>query len=226
MKRAFTIMLMTVVLLLSLLVPAGADHLPAQPTKVVPLWNADENWTNPGGFVVDRENQVEGEGCVSIRSKAKDEIDVHVTFPPVDGTGMLYLEFDIYAQGSSLLLTTFFFSHIELSSSGQTGKNAQDYKLQDFLSTMDEDCWLTGWKHVVIPLEYFADSQEENDLIDISSINFLRFSIVDMDKYLGPETEFVLKFDNFVLTDHATPPRPHTPEIIYSIYGHIVFYRG
>ena len=66
MKRAVACILMTMVILLSLLVPAGADHAVPFPTKVIPLWNADENWDSPGDFTVDRETQVEGEGCVSI----------------------------------------------------------------------------------------------------------------------------------------------------------------
>ena len=103
MKRVLASILMTAVLLLSLLVPATAGHVPAQPTKVVPLWNADENWTNPGGFVVDRENQVEGEGCVSIELGKNATFIAQIKLPEVDATGMRYLEFDVYVSDLAIL---------------------------------------------------------------------------------------------------------------------------
>ena len=120
MKRTIACMLMTVVLLLSLLVPVWADHASSEPQNIVPLWNADENWTNPGGFVVDTENQTEGEGCVSITMKAKDDFDVQVTFPAVDATDMLYLEFDVYASSIYAIAGLAANSYVEISSSGKT----------------------------------------------------------------------------------------------------------
>jgi len=218
MKRMIACMLMTVVLLLSLLVPAGADHAVAQPQRVVPLWNADKNWDVPDGFVVDTENQVEGEGCISITLKAKDKIDVQVTFPPIDATGMCYLEFDVYAPSMQVVSGMLASSYIEISSSGQTDKNAH----RQGVRKTSKGCPSNGWWHVAILLESIADSQERTDPIDISSINFFRLVAEGWDQVLNPEYEFILKLDNFVLTDQATPSRPHTPsdEFIYKESGH------
>ena len=96
MKRAFTIMLMTVVLLLSLLVPAGAEQIWYDyPRITVPLWNADESWGSH--YTVDTQNQTEGEGCISINLNGVT--GTHAPFKkldPVDATGMCTLEFDMY----------------------------------------------------------------------------------------------------------------------------------
>ena len=223
MKRVLASILMTVVLILSLSVPAGADHAVAQPQRVVPLWNADKNWDVPDGFVVDTENQVEGEGCVSITMKAKDDFDVQVTFPAVDATDMLYLEFDVYASAIYAISGLVANSYFEISSSGKTCENAVQYKFFEPIYQLIQSCYLSeGWNHLVIPLECIEEIQDGGEPIDFSNVNFLRIRAQDLNVRGDPEYEFVLKFDHFILTDQPTPPRAHIPsdEIVYSVEGH------
>ena len=223
MKRTIVCMLMTVVLILSLSVPVWADHASSEPQNIVPLWNADENWTNPGGFVVDTEHQTEGEGCVSITMKATDDFDVQVTFPAVDATDMLYLEFDVYASAIEAIVGLAANSYFEISSSGKTCENAVQYKFFEPIYQLIQSCYLSeGWNHLVIPLECIEEIQDGGEPIDFSNVNFLRIRAQDLNVRGDPEYEFVLKFDHFILTDQPTPPRAHIPsdEIVYSVEGH------
>ncbi len=208
MKRVLASILMTAVLLLSLLVPAGADHVPAQPTKVVPLWNADENWTNPGGFVVDRENQVEGEGCVSINLNGKTNLVLgYRNFDAVDATGVLALEFEMYISDLAMLddLKNISYGRLEIGSGPKTLPAKIGYDWKNILYDIRKGCPRAGWNHVVIFLE---DMIVLDSNFDVSDINFLQI-------YWDYETDcgqdWVLKFDNFVLTDRQVAFDPHTP---------------
>ena len=90
MKRILASVLVIMVLLLSLSVPVGADHAIPFPTKIVPLWNADENWGDL--YTLDTQNQTEGTGCISINLNGVTGTHApSKKLDPVDATGMLAL---------------------------------------------------------------------------------------------------------------------------------------
>ena len=209
MKRAFTIMLMTVVLLLSLSAPAAAGLLISEPDTIVPLWSADENWTNPGSYVMDTENQLEGEGCVSINLKIGASIASR-SFDPVDATGMLALEFDMYISDLAILdcLSNMHDVNgvgVQISSEGDAYKNEKNYTLTKIARSLKNGCPKVGWNHVIVFLD---DMVEHYGPFDISHINYLRLSWINEESC---DPNWILKFDNFVLTDRQVAPDPHTP---------------
>ena len=215
MKRVLASILMTVVLLLSLSAPAGADHVPAQPTKVVPLWNADESWDTPSGFVVDREIQVEGEGCVSIELGKNAIFVAQIKLPEVDATGMRYLEFDVYVSDLAILeawLDTEGDS-VGISSSGQPDRAEKRVHFHEIaMQSFVKGCPRIGWNHIAVPLDQMSDIEGGGGKLDLSQVNFLRIFIINWSLASVPEAkDWVLKFDNFVLTNREVAFDPHTP---------------
>ena len=215
MKRTIVCMLMTVVLILSLSVPVWADHASSEPKNIVPLWNADENWTNPGGFVVDTENQTEGEGCVSIELGKHSQFITQITFPNVDATGMRYFEFDLYVSDLAILEAWLALEgdSIGISSSGQPDRAEKRIQLSRIaMQLFAEGCPRIGWNHIVISLEELSDIEENGGKLDLSQVNFLRVFITSWSLVSVPEAkDWVLKFDHFVLTDRQVAPSSHTP---------------
>ncbi len=215
MKRVLASILMTAVLLLSLLVPAGAGHLISEPNTIVPLWSADENWDTPFGFVVDRENQVEGEGCVSIELGKNATFIAQIKLPEVDATGMRYLEFDVYVSDLAILeawLDTWGDS-VGISSSGQPDRAEKRVHFHEIAKqSFVKGCPRVGWNHVAIPLDQMSDIEGAGGKLDLSQVNFLRIFIISWSLASVPEAkDWVLKFDNFALTDRQVAPDPHTP---------------
>lgn len=210
MKRVFASILMTVVILLSLLVPAAGEMIEYDyPRNTVSLWNADENWTNPGSYVMDTENQLEGEGCVSINLKKGASIASR-SFDPVDATGMLALEFDMYISDLAILdcLSNMHDVNgvgVQISSEGDAYKNEKNYTLTKIARSLKNGCPKVGWNHVIVFLD---DMVEHYGPFDISHINYLRLSWINEESC---DPNWILKFDNFVLTDREVAPDPHTP---------------
>ncbi len=207
MKRTIVCMLITVVLILSLLVPAGADHVPAQPTKVFPLWNADEIW-GIGQYSLDTENQLEGKGCVSINLNGKTNLVLgYRNFDAVDATGVLALEFEMYISDLAMLddLKNISYGRLEIGSGPKTLPAKIGYDWKNILYDIRKECPRAGWNHVVI---FFEDMIVLDSNFDVSDINFLQI-------YWDYETDcgqdWILKFDNFVLTDRQIAPSSHTP---------------
>ena len=215
MKRVLASILMTVVLLLSLLVPAGADHAVPFPTKVIPLWNADENWDSPGDFTVDRETQVEGEGCVSIELGKNATFIAQIKLPEVDATGMRYLEFDVYVSDLAILEAWLALEgdSIGISSSGQPDRAEKRVHFHEIAKqSFVKGCPRVGWNHVAIPLDQMSDIEGGGGKLDLSQVNFLRIFIINWSLASVPEAkDWVLKFDNFVLTNREVAFDPHTP---------------
>ena len=217
MKRVLASILMTAVLLLSLSVPAAGELIEYDyPRNTVLLWNADENWANPGGFVVDTENQTEGEGCVSIELGKHSQFITQVTFPNVDATGMRYLEFDVYVSDLAILEAWLALEgdSIGISSSGQPDRAEKRIQLSRIaMQLFTEGCPRIGWNHIVISLEELSDIEGAGGKLDLSQVNFLRIFIISWSLASVPEAkDWILKFDNFVLTDREVEPGvPHTP---------------
>jgi hypothetical protein len=201
---------MTVVLILSLSVSAGAGMLATQPRETVSLWNADENWRSPGGYTLDTENQAEGEGCVSINFKAGTRV-ASTSFDAVDATGMLALEFDMYISDLAILdMLKKTQGNVEICSGGDAYHGHMECYLKDIATALDKGCPKTGWNHVIVFLKDMKDRSGEFDVgpFDISHIDYLRIYWMDV---TDCGEDWILKFDNFVLTDRQAAPNPHTP---------------
>ena len=215
MKRVLASFLILMVLLLSLSVPAGADHAAPFPTKVIPLWNADENWDSPGDFTVDRETQVEGEGCVSIELGKNATFIAQVKLPEVDATGMRYLEFDVYVSDLAILEAWLALEgdSIGISSSGQPDHAEKRIHLSKIaMQLFAEGCPRIGWNHIAVPLDQMSDIEGADGKLDLSQVNFLRIFILSWSLASVPEAkDWVLKFDNFVLTNREIAFDSHTP---------------
>lgn len=83
--------------------------------------------------------------------------------------------------------------------------------LKDIATALDKGCPKTGWNHVIVFLKDMKDRSGEfnSDPFDISHINYLRIYWTGM---TDCGQDWVLKFDNFVLTDREVAPGvPHTP---------------
>ena len=211
MKRAFTIMLMTAVLLLSLSAPAAGELIEYDyPRNTVPLWNADENWGDR--YTLDTQNQTEGEGCISINLNSVT--GTHAPFKvleTVDATGMLALEFDMYISDLAVLdhLQSVTSGSIEICSGGKCDEGEKNYDLAVIARDVQQGCPKIGWNHVIIFLNKMADTEGSYGPFDIGHINYLRIYWTGM---TDCGQDWVLKFDNFVLTDREVEPGvPHTP---------------
>ncbi|MBE6661399.1 MAG: hypothetical protein E7594_09725 [Ruminococcaceae bacterium] len=210
MKRAFTIMLMTVVLLLSLLVPAGAEQIWCDyPRNTVPLWNADENWGSY--YTVDTQNQTEGEGCISINlNGVTGTLAPFKKLDPVDATGMLALEFDMYISDLAILdhLQTITSGSIEICSGGSCDQGELNFSLSALAKKLQKGCPRIGWNHVVLRFMDMKETHGSYGVFDSSHVDYLRIYWTGM---TDCGQDWTMKFDNFVLTDREVEPSPHTP---------------
>lgn len=210
MKRVLASILMTVVLLLSLLVPAGAHVVWYDyPRNTVPLWNADENWGDR--YTLDTQNQTEGEGCISINLNGVTGTHApSKKLDPVDATGMLALEFDMYISDPAILdhLQNVNSSSIEICSGGKCDEGEKNIPLSDVAKQLKNGCPKVGWNRVIIFLNKMGETEGNYGPFDISHINYLRIFWTGM---TDCGQDWVLKFDNFVLTDREVAPNPHTP---------------
>jgi len=209
MKRLIACMLMTVVLLLSLSVPAQAGMLTTQPDEIVSLWNADENWGDR--YTLDTQNQTEGEGCISINLNGVTGTHApSKKLDPVDATGMLAFEFDMYISDLAILdhLQNVSSSSIEICSGGKCDEGEKNIPLSDVAKQLKNGCPKVGWNRVIVFLNKMRETKGSYGPFDISHINYLRIYWTDM---TDCGEDWVLKFDNFVLTDRQAAPNPHTP---------------
>jgi hypothetical protein len=199
MKRVLASILMTAVLLLSLLVPAGAQIVNV-PKMQCMLWNADENWTNPGDFVLDTENQFEGTGCVSINLNGKvGTVDASVNLPDTFGVDFsIYrtLEFDIYISDFAIL------DHLSNTTAGgiEFGKYGVEGRLlawSDIVSLMQHShCLVEGWNRVVFYLKKTTSVSHTQQ-----SSQYSTYVRIYWEGMTDCEQDWVLKFDNFVTND-------------------------
>ncbi len=209
MKRVIACILMTVVILLSLLVPAGAGMLTTEPRKTVSLWNADENWGDR--YTLDTQNQTEGEGCISINLNGVTGTHApSKKLDPVDATGMHAFEFDMYISDLAILdhLQNISSGSIEICSGGKCDEGEKNISLADVAKQLKNSCPKVGWNRVIIFLNKMAETDGNYGPFDISHINYLRIFWTGM---TDCGQDWILKFDNFVLTDRQAAPNPHTP---------------
>ena len=175
MKRVLASILMTVVLLLSLSVPVGAGMLATQPRETVSLWNADENWGDR--YTLDTQNQTEGEGCISI--SLNGVTGTHAPskkLDPVDATGMLAFEFDMYISDLAILdhLQNVSSSSIEICSGGKCYEGEKNIPLSDVAKQLKNGCPKVGWNRVIVFLNKMGETEGSYGSFDISHINYLR----------------------------------------------------
>lgn len=213
MKRVLTFILMTAVLLLSLLVPVGAEHVDDRVTdrvtKAVPLWNADETWG--GRYVTDTENQVEGEGCISINlNGVTGTLAPAKKLDPVDATGTCALEFDMYISDLAILghLQAVTSGSFEICSSGACDQGEKNFSLSALAKKLKQGCPRVGWNHVVLRFADMNETQGSFGPFTPSNVNYIRLYWTGM---TDCGQDWILKFDNFVLTDREVEPDPHTP---------------
>jgi hypothetical protein len=210
MKRVFASVLLIAVLILCLSVPTGAESVDGKGLKSVLLWSADENWRNAGEYEVDTENQIEGEGCVSLNLKGWSGVmRATTTFDSVDATGMLALEFDMYISDLALLdhWLPVQYGYLEIGSGHILMPRIKKYEFEKIIIQTQNTCpYKSGWNHVIIPLEDMTEKDEAN-AFDISNISVLSIYWTQNEC----EQDWVLKFDNFVLTDRQDASTPHTP---------------
>ena len=209
MKRVLASILMTVVLLLSLSVPVGAGMLATQPRETVSLWNADENWGDR--YTLDTQNQTEGEGCISINLNGVTGTHApSKKLDPVDATGMLAFEFDMYISDLAILdhLQNVSSSSIEICSGGKCYEGEKNIPLSDVAKQLKNGCPKVGWNRVIVFLNKMGETEGSYGSFDISHINYLRIYWTGM---TDCGEDWILKFDNFVLTDRQAAPNPHTP---------------
>ena len=210
MKRLIACMLMTVVLLLSLSVPAAGELIEYDyPRNTVLLWNADENWGDR--YTLDTQNQTEGEGCISINLNGVTGTHApSKKLDPVDATGMLALEFDMYISDLAILdhLQNVSSSSIEICSGGKCDEGEKNIPLSDVAKQLKNGCPKVGWNRVIVFLNKMGETEGSYGSFDISHINYLRIYWTGM---TDCGEDWVLKFDNFVLTDRQAAPNPHTP---------------
>ena len=187
--------------------PKSAADLDAEEaTKTehsVPLWGCNTNWgVAPENWVVDKENQVAGSGCISVNLKNRVDVmapEMHFE-TPIDATGMDTLEFDIYL--SDLAIVEYFSDTdgaLELTSSGTSDSAEVAYNLRNLTKYVLDDAQV-GWNHVAIKIKNMEVNDGAQGPFDISAINFVRFYWVypkDCDQ------DWILKLDNFRLTDAA-----------------------
>jgi hypothetical protein len=193
MKRAFTIMLVTVVLLLSLSVPVGAETEDVVATpyrKSVLLWNADESWGDV--FELDTQNQVEGQGCVSMYLHASQGAHhAQHSLTPVDATSMDTLEFDLYLYETTDLGRLSQQGALVIAS--EKGAICLDMRVLRYV--IESHDLVNGWNHIAIPLDPLAVYLGEFDASCINQISIHWRSTANFGK------RSVIKFDHFMLTD-------------------------
>ena len=211
MKRGLASILMIVMLVFLLMPVASAELDEPSRMKSIPLWNADENWQFTLVFEVDTQNQIEGTGCVSVDLNGRSGgLMEHAVLDPVDATGMLALEFDMYVTDLALLdfLLPLPYDYLELGSGNRVMPATKRYEFEKIISQIKNSCPSNnGWNHIVIPLEDMTEKDGLDGPFDLSHIDHLGiyFTLDDCGQ------DWSLKFDNFVLTDRQDPPTPHTP---------------
>ena len=211
MKRKLTVILMTVVLLLSLSVSAAGELIEYDyPRNTVPLWNADESWGDY--YTLDTQNQTEGEGCISINLNGVTGTHApSKKLDPVDATGMLAFEFDMYISDLAMLdhLQNVSSSSIEICSGGKCDEGEKNIPLSDVAKQLKNGCPKVGWNRVIVFLNKMGETEGSYGPFDISHINYLRIYWTGM---TDCGQDWIMKFDNFVLTDREVEPGvPHTP---------------
>lgn len=216
MNRVLASILMIVMLVFLLMPVASAELDEPSRMKSIPLWNADENWEwNNLGFEVDTKNQVEGNGCVSVRPASflsTTNAFAFVHFPTVDATDMTALEFDFYISDVAaldMMKNGSLLGEVELMSPAVDGVGGEaGYPWYKLIPHMEKRCLVTGWNHVVIPLNLLISP---SDNLDKTNIDCLRVAW----RYTPGHTkecdeQLVLKFDHFQLTNRSGIPSYHT----------------
>ena len=211
MKRTIACMLMTVVLLLSLSVPVAGELIEYDyPRNTVLLWNADENWGDR--YTLDTQNQTEGEGCISINLNGVTGTHApSKKLDPVDATGMLAFEFDMYISDLAILdhLQNVSSNSIEICSGGKCDEGEKNIPLSDVAKQLKNGCPKVGWNRVIVFLNKMGKTEGSYGPFDISHINYLRIYWTGM---TDCGQDWIMKFDNFVLTDREVEPSPsHAP---------------
>ena len=187
--------------------PKSAADLDAEEATAtehsIPLWGCNTTWdVAPESWVVDKENQVAGSGCITVNLKNRVDVmapEKHFE-TPINATGMDTLEFDIYL--SDLAIVEYFSDTdgaLELTSSGTSDSAEVAYNLRNFTKYVLADAQV-GWNHVSIKIKNMEVNEGAKGPFDISAINFIRFYWVHPK---ACDQDWILKLDNFRLTDAA-----------------------
>ena len=169
----------------------------------IPLWGCNTGWDVAGElWTVDKKDMVAGSAAISINLKNRVDVmapEKHFD-TPIDATGMDTLEFDIYL--SDLAIIEYFSDTdgaLELTSGGTSDQAEVAYNLRNFTKYVLADAKV-GWNHVSIKIKNMETNDGEAGAFDISKVNFLRFYWVNPP---ACDQDWIMKFDNFRLTDKA-----------------------
>ncbi|MBQ7337282.1 MAG: hypothetical protein IJW40_02385 [Clostridia bacterium] len=152
-----------------------------------------------GGMTLDTEDKKAGSAC-NVFNVGGGKVSAIVLDAPVDGTGMDTLTFDLYVSDPAIFdmfAQGGMNSGLELTSSGECDQSEISWNLAAIKSSNIGGEIVTGWNHIVLPLETAASNPGNKNLGDfnISAVNYIRFFMVNE----TADTGITLKLDNMRL---------------------------
>ena len=180
----------------------GADYTPpvlSDDRVIIPLLDCD---TPLEHMTLDTENAVQGTGCASVTfTNNTSVITPNKLDIPIDGTGMEFLEFDLYISDPTLFEDGLFIgaeAALEITSAGTCDYEELTFTWETIIRYgLAGQELKEGWNHVVLPLS-LGQETGYNSTFDLSQIDFMRFYIIPT--YKLPAGEYTVKIDNICLS--------------------------
>ena len=204
MKRLLTVLLVIAMTMTMMLSVSAVEYEDLELTYVQ-LFNCD---VKPGGknaYTVDKENQQEGDGCLSFKAGMGQVNEMQLP-ETVDGDGMDTLEFDLYLSDAgfmNLFAAGGMNSGLELTSSGYWDNQEISWTLAQIKANNQGGEIVNGWNHIILPLDTAVERESDGNRpgfegpFNIEEINFIRFFMVGEQI----DHDITVKIDNFRLSD-------------------------
>ena len=183
----------------------------------IPLWGANKTWGDI--YVTDNDNQVSGSGCVSANLKGVSGTHApSKQFESVDATGMDTFEFYVYLSDLAIvdhLKNNTGSGSVELCSGGACDQGEKAVSLNQIFTDFVVGELTTGWNEIAIPLNKMAGTPGAYGNFELNNINYIRIFWSGMSN--PTDQEWIIKFDNFRMTDRQAAEAKAYEEFVISV---------
>ena len=187
-------------------------------------WIQGAGNTAPPSF--DSTHKKQGTGSVRLEAKLPEycHFVYYKQYEPIDASGMLYVEMDIYISDLKVLENANYPIAFEITSSAACDHQEYEWSLEPYITR-------AGWNHIRLPINAAsicecADQPDLAGLPDLSRINYIRFHTLNIKKIKGEV--FVFRVDNIyfsapvqtgalgaipIIREDNTPDAPIGPDV-------------
>ena len=128
-----------------------------------------------GGWQIDRTSELAGSACLARQVGQYGCADAFILDTPVDASGMNALSFGLWVSDPAFFEIPFADTSVEITSAGEYDKAELSWRLETIRKYAIGGVH-AGWNHILLPFE--AGLFSEEDPIDLSAVNYLRFYFV------------------------------------------------